>query len=92
MDFVALVNAVGKVVKKHSSEYRPIESADTPFSESCYDSLDCMMIFIYISESYEVPQEISEKLFPATVAELEAGIMANKNRDPADIAEVVALV
>lgn len=92
MDFLELVNQVGRAVKKHSQEYKELPSKDSLFKEYGYDSLDTLMLTIYVSEAYGLPKEISEKLFPATVTELELSVSLHKTRDPASIQEVVDLV
>ena len=92
INFLELVNAVGKVVKKHSQEYRVLPSSDALFKDFGYDSLDNLMLTIYIGEAYGLPKEVNEKLFPATVSELEHSVLLHKTREPATIQEVLDLV
>jgi acyl carrier protein len=92
MDFLELINAVGKVVKKHSQSYQVIPTKDSKFSDFGYDSLDSLMLCIYIGEAYGLPTEINEKLFPITVAELEFSVNAHKTREPSSIQEVLDCV
>ena len=92
MDFLELVNKVGRLVKKHSQEYQVLPSREVPIKDYGYDSLDTLMLTIYIGEAYGLPKEINEKLFPTTVLELETSIMLHKTKEPASIQEVLDLV
>lgn len=90
VDFLCLVNAVGRGVKKHSPSYQELPTLDSKFQDHGYDSLDCLMLCIYISDAYGLSEEASKKLFPMTAAELELAIMQNKTKEPVSIADVVA--
>jgi hypothetical protein len=50
------------------------------------------MLTIYIGESQGLPKEVNDKLFPATVSELEHSVLLHKTREPATIQEVLDLV
>lgn len=92
MDFLELVNVVGRAVKKHSLEYKVLPDKDALLKDFGYDSLDTIMLTIYISEAYGLPKSIAEKLFPSTVSELEHSILLHKTADPESIQAVVDLV
>lgn len=91
-DFLELVDAVGAVVKKHSPSYKKMPSKATPFADAGYDSLDCLMLFIYVAEIYGIPEEVTKTLFPTNADELEAAVLRHKTTDPASIAAAMELV
>lgn len=92
MDFLELVNAVGRVVKKHSQLYQVIPDKEALIKDYGYDSLDTILLTIYVSEAYGLPKEVSEKLFPATVAEMEQSVMLHKTAEPESIEAVLELI
>jgi len=92
IDFLELVNKVGAVVKKHSQTYAVLPNKEAKFVEHGYDSLDCVMAVIYVSEIYGVPQALSEKMFPATVQELEDMITRFKTQEPESLEAALGMV
>jgi hypothetical protein len=82
MNFIELLNKVARVARPAHHEFIPIESMDEKFEETCFDSLDMLMIGMYMSMIYDIPDEISKEFQPETVDELYDFIQLHKTRDP----------
>lgn len=82
MNFIELLNKVARVARPAHHEFIPIESMDERFEETCFDSLDMLMIGMYMGMIYDIDDEISKEFQPETVDELYDFIQLHKTRDP----------
>ena len=82
MNFIELLNKVAQVARPAHHEFIPIESMDEKFEETCFDSLDMLMIGMFMGMIYDIPDEISKEFQPETVDELYDFIQLHKTRDP----------
>ena len=85
MDFLELLNKVARVARPAHHEFIAIESHDERFEETCFDSLDMLMIGMFMGMIYDIPDEISKEFQPETVQELYDFIQLHKTRDPESI-------
>lgn len=92
MDDLDLFNRLARIARPAHVHYKPIESMDTPFPETGLDSMDALMISIYYSDIYGVPDEVAKKFAPTTPAEMVALMKQHKTKEPASIDEVVEAV
>jgi acyl carrier protein len=58
---------------------------DERFEETCFDSLDMLMIGMFMGMIYDIDDEISKEFQPETVQELYDFIQLNKKHDPESI-------
>jgi acyl carrier protein len=82
MNFIELLNKVARVARPAHHEFIPIESMDEKFEETCFDSLDMLMIGMFMGMIYDIDDEISKEFQPETVDELYDFIQLHKTRDP----------
>ena len=83
MDFLELFNEVTKVAKPvFADELTPITDPNTPFKETHVDSLDLLMVVIYMCEIYGISEEVGKNAKPTCVAELQAFVEEHKTRAP----------
>lgn len=92
MNFIDLVNAVARVARPAHHEFVPILSMDESFAESCFDSMDMMMIGMYMAMIYDIDDEIAKEMYPATVQEMYDLIQVHKKRDPESIEWAMELI
>jgi hypothetical protein len=85
MEFLDLFNKVARVARPAHHEYVPFTSMDQRFTESSLDSLDMLMMALYMSEIYDIDDEVAKELRPETVQELLDAINLHKKRDPESI-------
>jgi acyl carrier protein len=82
MNFIELLNKVARVARPAHHEFVPIEQMDEKFEETCFDSLDMLMIGMFMGMIYDIDDEISKEFQPETVDELYDFIQLHKTRDP----------
>lgn len=85
MNFIELLNKVARVARPAHHKFAPIERMDEKFEETCFDSLDMLMIGMYMGMIYDIPDEISKEFQPETVQELYDFIQIHKTHDPESI-------
>jgi hypothetical protein len=92
MNFLELLNAVARVARPAHHEFVPVTSMEERFEHSCFDSLDMLMISMYMAMIYDIDDEIAKDLRPETVQEMYDLIQQHKKRDPESIEWAVELI
>ena len=69
MDKLELFNKLARFIRPAFSEYKDVESLDAQLKDTGLDSLDFVMMGIYLSTIYGVPEHISKDFAPTTVGE-----------------------
>ena len=87
--FIELFNAVAKVAKPMHTDYDLAKSLDDNFGDIDIDSLDCLLIVIYMCELFCVPEEIGKEFNPINIRELYNSIMEHKTKVPDSIEAAV---
>ena len=85
MDFLDLFNKVARFAKPAHSDFTPLDSFRTPFTETELDSMDMLIVAMYFSEIYGISDEDSKTLMPKTVAEMQELILALKTKVPESV-------
>ena len=70
MDKLELFNALIAVVTPVNSMGAKADSLDQPLNETGLDSLDLLMMGIYLSDIYGVEEEIAKTMQPLTVGDM----------------------
>jgi acyl carrier protein len=93
MDKLELFNALITVVTPVNSMGAHADSLDQPLAETGLDSLDLLMMAIYLSDLWGAPEEAVKDMQPVTVGDMIDYIIAHKTKEPpATIAEALELV
>jgi acyl carrier protein len=91
MDKLELFNKVAEVVKLNSvTKYKPISTLDMPWADTNLDSLDAIMMCVYLSEIYNVEEETSKEFVFTTPRELIDLVEANKTTEPESLDAAIA--
>lgn len=85
MNFLELLNRVARVAKPAHHELTPLESMEERFVDTDIDSLDGMLIVMYMSEIYGIDDEVSKDFIPATPQELYDFVQQHKFIEPESI-------
>ena len=91
MNFLDLLNALARVAKPSHQDFTPIESLEIPFTETEIDSLDGLMILMYMSMVYDIDDEIGKDFNPETPQQLYDFCQQHKKREPESIEWAVEL-
>lgn len=92
MIFLDLLNAVARVARPAHHEFVPITSMDEPFAESCLDSLDMMMVAMFMAVIYGVSDEIAKEMKPETPAKMLEEINQHKTQEPESIEAALEMI
>ena len=88
-----LFNELVRVIRPAFYEYKPVESLDAELKTTGLDSLDFIMMGIYLSTIYGVPEAISKDFAPTTVGQFyELNEQHKTQEPPATVAEALEMV
>lgn len=79
-DFLKLLTAAVRVAKPFHGSTIAITEMDVPFSEYNVDSLDMLMVGIYMSEAFGVPEEIAKDMKPVNGFEMKQFLMQHATK------------
>jgi hypothetical protein len=92
MNFIDLFNGVARAARPAHHEFVPMVSMEERFEGSCFDSLDMLMIAMYMSMIYDIDDEIAKELHPESLQELHDLVQQHKKRDPESIEWAMELI
>ena len=85
IEFLDLFNKVARVARPAHHAYKPIDSMDILFEDTELDSLDMLMIGMYMSEIYGIDDAIAKTLNPKTPNEMLGDINQHKTKEPESV-------
>ena len=85
MDKLELFNGLITIITPVNSMGATATSLDEPLSETGLDSLDLLMMGIYLSDIYGVPEEIAKTMEPSTVNDMFVFMEKHATITPTDI-------
>jgi acyl carrier protein len=89
MNFLELLNAVAKLARPIHFETVSIIEMETPFQEIGIDSLDGLVMMMYLTELYGIEEEVCKEWSPKTPQEMYDLLMTHKTREPASVEEAM---
>ena len=93
MDKLELFNALIAVVSPINSNGAHAAALDEPLGDTGLDSLDLLMMGIYLSDIYGVSEEIAKTMQPTTVQDMFDFMEQHKTKDlPATVEEALKSV
>lgn len=92
MDKIELFNSLARKARPAHCDYTPIETLDMPWPETGLDSMDGMMMVIFLADIYGIDDQTSKEMQFTTPAELFALVEQHKTREPASMEEAMERV
>lgn len=89
MDFLELFNAVAKKVRPAYQEYKDVTNLDIPFAETGLDSMDGLMMGIFMCDIYGIDDETGKTMQPQTPREMMEFLEKHKTKTPVSVQESV---
>lgn len=89
MDKIQLFLEVAKLARPIYSEELVLESLNVPLDETGLDSLDCLMIGVYMSDIYGIEEEISKEMKPESPQGYYDFCELHKTREPSTLEEAL---
>ena len=84
-DFLGALTEVAKLAKPMHRDIVKVDNMEAPWAEFQIDSLDLLMVCIYMCDLYQVPEEIGKTMYPKTPASMKEFLEAN-GKEPEDLA------
>jgi hypothetical protein len=88
-EFLKLLTAVVKVVKPFHAEAIEVTDLDIKLSETNIDSLDNLMIGIYMTDIYGIDEEVAKGMKPQTPRELREFLLKHATVEVTDVEAVI---
>ena len=92
MNFLDLLNMVAREARPAHFGLTPMTEMDTPFTETEIDSLDGLMIVMYMSIIYDIHDDLVKDFHPETPQQLFDFLEIHKTRDPVSIEEAKEMI
>jgi acyl carrier protein len=89
MDFLELFNQVAKIVRPSHAVDITVRSLDEPLKNTGLDSMDALMIGIFLADAYGVPEEIAKEMKPTTAGEFQDFLEKHKTKTPESIDQAI---
>lgn len=89
IDFLELFNGVAKVARPIQTNWVAATSIDQPFQELSLDSMDVLMVCIYMSELYGIDEETAKTMQPTTIQELYDFLQQHKTMEPQSVEDAI---
>lgn len=82
MNFIELFNAVARKAKPMHMDLAFASSMDDVMADLNIDSLDGLMMMMYIGELFGIPDEVCKDFNPTTVQEVYDFVQQHKTKEP----------
>jgi acyl carrier protein len=92
INFIDLFNAAAKVARPAHNDYAPFTTEEQLFTDSSLDSLDMLMVSIYMCELYGISEEVGKEMHPTNIGEMKAFIDLHKTKEPESIETAIASI
>jgi len=89
MDKLELFNGIITIVTPVNSMGAMATSLDQPLGETGLDSLDLLMMAIYLSDIYGVEEEVAKTMQPITVGDMFAFMEEHATKTPTSVREAM---
>ena len=89
MNFLELFNGVARIARPVHVSHTPVTDTELDLVEYGLDSLDMLMICIYMCELYGIPEETGKEMSAKTVLEIEDFVMTHRTQQPETVAQAL---
>ena len=89
MNFLELFNGVARIARPVHVSHTPVTDTELDLVEYGLDSLDMLMICIYMCELYGIPEETGKEMSAKTVREIEDFVMTHRTQQPETVAQAL---
>jgi acyl carrier protein len=92
MNFLDLLNMVAREARPAHHSLSPMTDMETPFTETELDSLDGLMIVMYMSIIYGIEDDLVKEFHPETPQILFDFLEQHKTQEPESIEQAKELI
>jgi acyl carrier protein len=91
-DYLDLMNRLGTHVKPRANAFHAVQSLQEPLADAGLDSLDIVLLSVYICEIFGIAEELGKSLTPKTFAELVSFVQTHQTCQPASVEAAMASI
>ena len=91
MDYLTLFNGVARQVKPARSAFRDAANLEDKIADTGLDSLDSVLMAVYLCEIFNIPEEVGKAFNPVTFGDIAAFVQTHATRMPASVEEALAI-
>jgi len=88
-DYINLINGVITLARPVSADEVKISTLDIGIADAGLDSLDYLMVGIYLSDVFGLTEEQIKEMKVATVREMLDYMLASKTKEPSSVEEAL---
>jgi acyl carrier protein len=88
-DYINLINGVIALARPVSADEVKIDTLDIGIADAGLDSLDYLMVGIYLSDVFGLTEEQIKEMKVATVREMLDYMLARKTKEPSSVEEAL---
>jgi hypothetical protein len=92
IDFIKLFNATARVAKPMSPDFDNAKSLDDQLQDIDIDSLDSLLIGLYLCELHGIPDDKGKDLIPITVRHMHDFVMEHKTKEPESLEAAIEAI
>lgn len=92
IDFIKLFNATARISKPMHPDFDNAKSLEDKLQDIDVDSLDCLLIGLYLCELYGIPEEKGKELMPITVGDIHDFLMLHKTKEPESLEAAIEAI
>jgi acyl carrier protein len=89
VEYLRLFNEIIKIATPLNSNKAEATSLDQLLADTGLDSLDLLMVGIYLAEVYGVSEEMAKQMQPKTVGDMIEYMKTHKTKEPASVEEAI---
>lgn len=89
MDYLRLFNEIIKIATPLNSNKAEVTSLEQLLADTGLDSLDLLMVGIYLAEVYGVSEEVAKQMQPKTVSDMVEYMKTHKTKEPLSVEEAI---
>lgn len=92
IDFIKLFNATARISKPMHPDFDNAKDLDNKLQDIDIDSLDSLLIGLYLCELYGIPEDKGKELSPVTIREIYDFLMAHKTKEPESLEAAIEAI
>lgn len=90
MDYLKLLNGLARRIKPAHSAYREAAALDEQLGDTGLDSLDVVLLAVYVCETFGIPEEVGKTLNARTFEDIVRFAETHGTRVPGSVEEALA--
>jgi acyl carrier protein len=91
-DYIQLLNGLGRYVKPRPHAFRPVATLNDPLEDAGLDSLDIVLLTVYVCEIFGIAEALGKSLTPRNFDDVAQFVSLHQTRLPSSVDAALASV